>query len=335
MRVVSSIVRKPFITEMDLLRLRQALLMCRMAANTTYLCTKKEPSYSSKLERLAEILEQLFAEQGRKAVLFSEWTTMLDLVEALLRRKKLNYTRLDGSVPQKQRQQRVNEFLTKRDCRLFLSTNAGATGLNLQAANTVINCDLPWNPAVLEQRIARAHRMGQKQPVQAFLLVTEQTIEESLLATLAMKKDLALAALDADSDVDEVSLVSGAEELRSRLEILLGAKPEAPIDESQKGRLGAIADRQSAGAASHRDRVAAAGGELLGAVFSFLGELVSQDAAAANPPPDAIRDLKRRLAECTEEDELGRPRLAFTLPHRDALDDLATTLAKLLVTSRD
>ena len=76
-------------------------------------------------------------------------------------------------MPQKKRQELVHEFQTDPDCRLFLTTNAGSTGLNLQAANTVINVDLPWNPAVLEQRIARAHRMGQKQPVQVFVLVTE------------------------------------------------------------------------------------------------------------------------------------------------------------------
>ena len=84
---------------------------------------------------------------------------------------------------------------------MFITTNAGSTGLNLQAANTVINVDLPWNPAVLEQRIGRAHRMGQQQPVQVYVLVTEETIEENLLATLSAKKDLALAALDAESDV--------------------------------------------------------------------------------------------------------------------------------------
>ena len=61
---------------------------------------------------------------------------------------------------------------------MFITTNAGSTGLNLQAANTVINVDLPWNPAVLEQRIGRAHRMGQQRPVQVYVLVTEETIEE-------------------------------------------------------------------------------------------------------------------------------------------------------------
>ena len=76
--------------------------------------------------------------------------------------------------------------------------------MNLQAANTVINVDLPWNPAVLEQRISRAHRMGQQQPVQVFVLVTEDTMEEKLLTTLSAKHELALAALDVDSEVDAV-----------------------------------------------------------------------------------------------------------------------------------
>jgi ERCC4-related helicase len=334
MKIVASIVRKSFLNEMDLLRLRQALLMCRMAANSTYLCTKQEPAYSSKLERLDELVEQLFSENGRKAVLFSEWTTMLSLVEELLQRRKLSYARLDGSVPQKQRQQLVNEFQSHPDCRLFITTNAGSTGLNLQAASTVINCDLPWNPAVLEQRIARAHRLGQHQPVQVYLLVTEQTIEESLLNTLSAKKDLALAVLDVDSDVDEVSLVSGADELRNRLEILLGAKPAAPVDESQRVELSAGSRRDSAlstPAASHRERVAAAGGDLLGAVFSFLGELIAQDTNAPPPPAETVATLKLRLTECVEEDTTGRQRLSVTLPNRDAIENLATTLARLLV----
>jgi len=88
-----------------------------------------------------------------------------------------NYVRLNGSVPQKKRAGLVNEFQNNPECKLFITTNADSTGLNLQSANTVINADLPWNPAVLEQRIAHAHRMGQKNPVQVYILVTEDTIE--------------------------------------------------------------------------------------------------------------------------------------------------------------
>lgn len=182
MRIVASITHKRFLTEMDLLRLQKALLLCRMLANSTSLADKEPPGFSSKLARSDELIGQLFEESGRKVVLFSEWTTMLNLIEPLLNK----------------------------------------------------NVDLPWNPAVLEQRIARAHRMGQTQSVQVFVLVTEQTIEENLLSTIAAKKDLALAALDVESEVDEAQLQSGLQELKSRLEVLLGSRPESPLYESQR-----------------------------------------------------------------------------------------------------
>ncbi|MBI2827543.1 MAG: DEAD/DEAH box helicase [Planctomycetia bacterium] len=325
MKTVASIVAKKFLTEMDLLRLRAALLMCRMAANATYLVTKEYPSWSTKLERLAELFDDLMDEADRKVVLFSEWTTMLDLIEPMLGKCKLPFVRLDGSVPQKQRQAIVHEFQTSPSCRFFLATNAGSTGLNLQAANTVINVDLPWNPAVLEQRIGRAHRMGQKRPVQVHVLVTEQTIEENLLATLSAKKDLALASLDPQSDVDQVDLASSTEELKARLEILLGARPEAPRDQSAAvAAPGAVVEDE------HRGRVAAAGGELLGAVFNFLGELTADRPDVPPPREPVVRDLRARLEQCVETGADGRPRLAFTLPNQQVLDGLAQSLARLL-----
>ena len=189
MQTVAAVLRKRYINEMDLLRLRKALLGCRLAADSTALVDKQLPGHSSKLERLEELLQQLLREEGRKIVLFSEWTSMLDLVEARLRKWKARFVRLDGSVPQRKRQALVDAFSADAKCRLFLTTNAGATGLNLQAADTVVNVDLPWTPAILEQRIARVHRMGQKRPVQAFVLITEETLEEQLLGTLAAKHE--------------------------------------------------------------------------------------------------------------------------------------------------
>jgi hypothetical protein len=343
MQIVRMITRKAYISEMDLLRLQKALLMCRMTANSTLLVDKNEPGYSSKLDYLAELLDGLFAEDGRKVLLFSEWTKMLDLIEPLLTARKLDFVRLDGQVPQKDRQALVNRFREDPTCRLFITTNAGSTGLNLQAANTVINVDLPWNPAVLEQRIARAHRMGQQQPVQVYVLVTEQTIEEGLLNTLSAKRDLAMAALDADSDVTQVDLVAGVDELRRRLEVLLGAHPEAPVDVTMKDDVKAQADAQAVGqsggastdqVAQRRERVAAAGGEMLGAVFNFLGELVAKD--AGQPPAEGlVTRVRASLGECVEEDSSGRPRLTVTLPDRGALDSLAQTLARLLLAGGD
>jgi superfamily II DNA or RNA helicase len=325
LRNVASIVRKKFLTEMDMLRLKKELLMCRMAANSTFLVDKEAPGYSSKLAQLDELIGQLFEEAGRKVVLFSEWTTMLDLIQPLLEKRQIAWARLDGSVPQKQREELVHRFQTDPGCSLFLTTNAGSVGLNLQAANTVINVDLPWNPAVLEQRIARAHRMGQTQPVQVFVLVTEQTLEENLLATIAAKKDLALAALDVDSEVEEVKLESGILELKSRLEVLLGSRPEAPVKEAMKAE---VAEETARQAESRRERVAAAGGELLGAAFKLLGELIST--SSAPPPPEGlVASLRSGLEACVEGVE--KPKLTITLPDRATLDQLSQSLARLLV----
>jgi hypothetical protein len=330
MRIVSSIVRKKYISEMDLLRLRQELLVCRMAANSTYLVDKQKPGFSTKLQRLDELFESLCEEESRKLVLFSEWTTMLDLIGPLLKKRQLHSVRLDGGVPQAKRQELVHRFQTDSRCRVFLTTNAGSTGLNLQAANTVINVDLPWNPAVLEQRVARAHRMGQRQPVQVFVLVTEGTIEENLLDTLAAKRDLALAALDPASEVDSVDVASGLQELKGRLEVLLGARPEQPLDVSVRR---AAAETAKQFAAEHRDRVAAAGGELLGAAFKLLGELVEQTPGAA-PPAALVAGLRDGLTACVDQRDAEKPRLVLTLPDRDTLDQLAQSLARLLVAGR-
>ncbi len=102
-RIISGIVRKKYISEMDLLRLQKALLLARMSANSTFLVDKRPPGYSSKLVELEAMLDQLTAEEERKIILFSEWTTMLDLVEPLLDKRRVRYVRLDGSVPHSSR----------------------------------------------------------------------------------------------------------------------------------------------------------------------------------------------------------------------------------------
>ncbi|MDA8139672.1 MAG: DEAD/DEAH box helicase [Desulfobacteraceae bacterium] len=323
-QIVQSIIRKPYLTEMDLLRLQKALLMCRMGANSTFLVDKQPPGYSSKLKELENLLDQLRAEDGRKIVLFSEWTTMLNLIEPLLQERRMDYARLDGSVPQKKRQELIHRFQNDPNCMLFITTNAGATGLNLQAANTVINVDLPWNPAVLEQRIARAHRMGQKQPVQVFLLVTTDTLEENLLSTLSAKQELSLAVLDPDTDVSQVNMVTGMEELKRRLEVLLGARPEAAEDESMKAEA-----QRTAAALAQKEKIATAGGQLIGAAFAFIGEMFADQG-----PDDRTNQLagafKAKLSECLEKTEDGRLNLTITLPNEAFLDTMARSLAGMV-----
>ncbi len=322
---IQTIINKKYLTEMDLLRLRKALLMCRMGADSTFLVDKQAPGYSSKLVELGNLLDRLRAEADRKIVLFSEWTTMLDLIEPLLEERELAYVRLDGSVPQKKRQSLINRFQQDPDCMLFITTNAGATGLNLQAANTVINVDLPWNPAVLEQRIARAHRMGQKRPVQIFLLVTTETLEENLLATLSAKHELSLAVLDPEAEAAEVDLNTGIEELKRRLEVLLGARPEAAEDESMK----AEAEREAA-ALARKEKMAAAGGQLIGAAFAFIGEMMPE---AAEVDAEALKSLtsafRAKLGECMETDTDGNVKMTLTFPNDTVVDQMANALARI------
>ncbi len=326
-RVISSIVRKKFISEMDLLRLQKALLFCRMAADSTYLVDKQPPGYSSKLQRLDELLEQLCDEPDRKIIVFSEWTTMLDLIEPLVNQRGVEFARLDGSVPQKQRQNLVHRFQHDPQCRVFLTTNAGSTGLNLQAANTVINVDLPWNPAILEQRIARAYRMGQKRSVQVYILVTEQTFEESLLATLAIKQDLASAALDPDSDIDQLTVKGGIEELKRRMEVLLSAKGPAPVDESKRAL-----ETSQAQQLARKERIGDACGQMLTSALRLLSELAPATVPAADDA--TVQSLKSSLQDAVSIGDDGKARLTLTLPDADAWSTLAESMARLLGTLR-
>jgi superfamily II DNA/RNA helicase len=231
-------------------------------------------------------------------------------------------------VPQKKRQGLIHQFQNDPDCKLFIATNAGSTGLNLQAANTVINIDLPWNPAVLEQRISRAHRMGQKQPVQVFLLVTKDTLEENLLATLSAKHELALAVLDPESDADEVDMAAGMEELKRRLEILLGEKPDAAEDESMKDRV-----EKEARVLARKEKIATAGGQLVGAAFALIGEMFSGDDEAGEIAQ--LTDvIKAQLGDCLEKEEDGSLKMTVSIPDVTFLDNMARSLARLVSAGR-
>ena len=164
--------------------------------------------------------------------------------------------------------------------------------------------------------------MGQKRPVQVFVLVSEDTLEEQLLGTLAAKHELAQAVLDPDSDVEAVDLTSNVEELRGRLEGLIGARPEAtanPREPTTRQREVEI----------RRKRIATAGGALVGAAFTFLSELLPVE--GSRPDAEHLTHLVRKqLGECLEENSSGRPRLTVVLPDHTALDALARSLGQLL-----
>lgn len=220
----------------------------------------------------------------------------------------------------------VRRFQTDPACRFFLSSNAGTTGLNLQAADTVVNIDLPWNPAVLEQRIARAHRMGQKRPVHVYLLVTEKTMEEGMLQTLGNKRRMGQAALDFESDVLAVDLSSGIDELKGRLETIL-IPSEVPIDEGQRSRELARAQELSDAELDRRRReLQTTGGQLLVSAFGFVGQLAGLD---GSPDPATADAIRRNLSDCLVANEDGSQELRLRLPDPSSFDALVRSLALL------
>jgi len=161
----------------------------------------------------------------RRSLIFSEWERMLELVRELCERMDLGLAWHTGTVPQRRRRAEINAFKNDPACRVFLSTDSGSTGLNLQNASVVVNCDLPWNPAKLEQRIRRAWRKHQTNPVTVINLVSEKTIEHRMLETLAHKQALADGVLDLKGNLHEIKLRTGRQAFLAKLEQLVPTKP--------------------------------------------------------------------------------------------------------------
>lgn len=208
--------------EMEILQIK--LAMMRMTCDTNFILDRKD-SKCPKLKEIEQILEDA-AENDAKVIVFSEWERMLTLVRELCRHLKIGFAWHTGKVPQKKRRNEINAFKEDPECRVFLSTDSGSTGLNLQNASIVINCDLPWNPAKLEQRIARAWRKHQTNPVTIYNLIASGTIEQEMLGTLATKQALADGVLDGSGNLNEIKLVSGQQALVNRLQQLIS--PQAP-----------------------------------------------------------------------------------------------------------
>ena len=167
----------------------EALLRLRQAACHPALVPGQEASTSSKTELLANTLETAAAE-GHKALVFSQWTSMLDLLEPHMRAHGLSYVRLDGST--RDRAAVVDRFQNGDDVSVFLiSLKAGGVGLNLTAADHVFLFDPWWNPAVEQQAFDRAHRIGQDKPVFIHRLVASNTVEERILELQKEKRALA------------------------------------------------------------------------------------------------------------------------------------------------
>jgi len=199
MEIVGNIVQKwrryGFLTEADQRRLMIALQRMRMSCDSSYLVDHRT-DHGFKADEAATLLEEILEDPATKVVIFSQWLRMHELLVRRVKERGWGHVVFHGSVPGVKRKDLIDRFRDDPECRLFLSTDAGGTGLNLQHATVVFNMDLPWNPAVLEQRVGRVHRLGQTRPVRVVNFVAQGTIEEGMLSVLKFKRSLFAGVLD-------------------------------------------------------------------------------------------------------------------------------------------
>jgi SNF2 family DNA or RNA helicase len=158
----------------------------------------KQVKERAKLDQLMDMLPELVNE-GRRILVFSQFTSMLDLIERELVKLSLGYVMLTGNT--QDRESVIQRFQEKQVPIFLISLKAGGVGLNLTAADTVIHYDPWWNPAAENQATDRAHRIGQKNKVFVYKLVVAGSIEEKILAMQERKAELAAGVLGEDATV--------------------------------------------------------------------------------------------------------------------------------------
>jgi len=231
-RIVARWRKTGYLSDTDQRRLHCALQNMRMACNSTFLLDH-ETDHGHKVDELMTLLDELLEDPSAKAVVFSQWLGTHELIKRRLAQRDWGHVLFSGSVPGDKRGALVEQFHNDARCRLFLSTDAGGVGLNLQhAAAVVVNMDLPWNPAVLEQRIGRVHRMGQSRGVQVVNFVGQGSIEEGILGVLAFKKSLFAGVLDGGEN--EVFMQgTRLSKFMESVEQVAGSMGEAQTDEAE------------------------------------------------------------------------------------------------------
>ena len=340
--VVSKIVQRwrktKFLSDKDQRRLTCALQNMRMSCNSTYLLDQ-ESDHGVKADELAALFDDLFAQPDAKAVVFSQWTRTQDIVIRRLEARGFGYVSFHGGVPSEKRPALIERFRDDPACRVFLSTDAGSTGLNLQHASTLINMDLPWNPAILEQRISRIHRMGQKRPVQIVNFVAKGTIEEGMLSVLAFKRSLSAGILDGGTseisfggsrlnrfmkDVENVTGRMGEGEAMAPAEEMANAGAAEPVRETDITAKEEV-DSSPADALRKASELSPPAAEVVdpwNALLQFGAQFVSALAAAGDTATPAHPWIERDSVS-------GARSLKLPLPPPETARKIADTLSLL------
>ncbi len=287
-RVAAIAARRPLTPE-EFKSLQGNLACMRMICDTPYILdgrTRECP----KMDEIARLLPDLLDDPDRKIIVFSEWVRMLDLVREYAVEAGIEFAWHTGSVPQHRRRAEIRRFREDSECRLFLSSESGGVGLNLQVADTVINMDQPWNPARLEQRIARAWRKHQTRTVNVIHLVSENTIEHRMLALLDAKRELAEGVLDRRGDLAAIRMPNNRAAFMERLQAVLGN--------------GAAEDETTAAPAAPATALERLRDKLVTEYGGSLQRILARDGAGAvlvvlSLPPDRFAEEERRLGDAT------------------------------------
>ncbi len=298
--------KKHFLSDKERKRLLLFLSQMRMICDSSYILDQKT-RYDTKVDECVNIISDILCEEGEKVVVFSQWERMTRLIAKELEKKDVGFEYLHGGVPSEKRKNLVDNFMNEPTSRVFLSTDAGSTGLNLQSAATIINIDLPWNPAVLEQRIGRIYRLGQQNNIQVINLVTPNSIEESMLGKLRFKTSMFEGVLDDGED----SVFVGDDKFTKMMEAVSG------IIEEEEEAVSADEAETTTG-------------------FSVSTESVEEEEKPANQPkeekPVAAPEVEKPVADSEAEKPVADPEAEKPVaPHSASTASHPTSQPKDLV----
>jgi superfamily II DNA or RNA helicase len=334
-KIVAKWRRYKFLSEADQRRLMIALQRMRMACDSSYL-VDHESDHGVKADEAVTLLEEIYERPGNKVVVFSQWLRMHELLVRRFKDRAWDHVVFHGGVPGPKRKDLVDRFREEPECRAFLATDAGGTGLNLQHASMVMNMDLPWNPAVLEQRIGRVHRLGQRQPVRVVNFVAQGTIEHGMLSLLKFKKSLFAGVLDGG----EKDVFLGGSRLTKFMETVdkatsaipeplveetNGTMPEPPETRSDRGAERSVkkaADGTSTAAASATPATDPWSG-LLQAGMALLHQFAGSTRKGGQPALEVQRD-----------ERTGESYVKLPVPAPEVLDQALRAVGALLENMR-
>ncbi len=319
-----------FSPKSDQRRLMIALQNMRMSCNSTYLLDQTS-DHGNKADELATLLEEQFERPETKVVIFSQWLRTHELIERRLKPRGFRHVLFHGGMPGPARKGLIDRFREDEGCRAFLSTDAGGVGLNLQHASVVVNMDLPWNPAVLEQRIGRVHRLGQSRPVQVINFVSQGTIEEGMLSLLSFKKSLFTGALDGG----EKEVFLGGSRLTRFMETvdkassnIPAAPPEEPVAATETAATendGDIPDHQTASAdAAHAAGTTDPWSGLIQTGLTFLQQL------AAGTSSSSLSTAARGSTAIRRDKETGEPYLHLPVPKPETISRILASAEQFM-----